>query len=580
MTTQINNLSYRSALNPLYLKERHCCSKGPNPVVELPSQIAILTSETALKSQLTELCGGLGITAHFISPTEQVPEQAEAVLFAGIPLQPMQQLGTDPQHRPWLVLVDKTDGASCWLDQGVVGILPISMLSADTLALQLYQARLIHSKNFVVSQSDPLTGLLNFNAFQVAVKQAVDEVASRGRMMAVMSLDIRDFNRINRQHGYDFGDRVLAMFAHRLEREVGQYSTLGRLGGDEFLLLLQNVVDLHTLNVLTARIQKAGEAPFKVDEQQLHLDIAIGQVIYPEVQESPEGLVRLAHESLQQAKSSQRSLVCFHNDSAPIPETRLEMEMIHALRNQDFKLVYQPKVDLATRKVVGVEALIRWHHPKHGLISPGEFVQAAERSGFIVPLGLWIIEQACTDILELKHHGLGHLIVAVNISFVQLKHNRFGYHLTDLIQRMGVEAKNLQLELTETAVLENYDKALRILQSVNSWGVGIALDDFGTGYSSLAHLQNFPISVIKVDRSFVQGLGFKDEQTNIVQSIIQLAHSLNKIVVAEGVEESQQLEQLQQMGCDQVQGYLTGRPMPLEDVIKVAGKRIQINRES
>ena len=477
---------------------------------------------------------------------------------------------------PWLACTARQDLIEPLLASGAVATLHPDTLFAATLSMQIQQARLLFRHRRHQPKLDSLTGLLNFSGYLTELEKAQAQVSESGRMLVVVALDIVGFNQLNKQYGYRFADELLVMFAQRIQQAVGDLAQFARLGGDGFLALLPDVPDLSSLSFVSQKILTVCSEAFQISEETIHIQIAMGQVIFPETNENAEGLIRCAQDSLDRAKRKQKSVVVHHQSQVPLSDIQIENDLLKAIRREEFALYYQPKVDVKTGAVKGVEALIRWHHKDLGVISPGDFIPVAEDTGLIVPLGLWIIERACQDIQTFHANGLKDLNVAVNVSFVQLKDDRFGQQLLGLIQRLGVDAQVLELELTETAVLQNYEQALSVLTQLNRWGVTVALDDFGTGYSSLAHIQQFPIDVLKIDRSFIQAMEDQQDRNNIVESIIGLAHSLKLTVVAEGVETTKQYKALADMECDLVQGYLISKPAPLDQVLGIAKQKFRI----
>lgn len=448
------------------------------------------------------------------------------------------------------------------------------VLYADELAPRQIRRSIARSLHVQQSQQqlslyDGLTGLYSNRGFLEATDQAMFNVASTGRIISLLAMDIQRFNDINANYGFSFADRILTAVADRMRTALGPLAKIARLGGDEFLILLENLANKQASERLVKRILNLFDAPFLVQGEALHLQVDIGQVSYPQTLGSAEELMRKAHTAMHSAK--QQNVPVYHHVQGEdlSPDRDLSQALRLALRRGEFEMFYQPKVCLQNQRLQGMEALIRWHHPERGLLLPGEFIQAAETSGLIVPLGYWIIEQVCRDLALIQSYGMTDVTVAANLSFRQLQDEQFCHVMPRLLSRSGVDTHRLEFELTETAVLTDPKRAMVALQEVHRLGVAISLDDFGTGYSSLTHIRQFPISTIKIDRSFTQRVTFDREAESIVRSIINLAHDLNLIVIAEGVENQAQLEFLVANGCDQVQGFLFSHPRPLWEVMQL-----------
>ncbi|WLD58400.1 EAL domain-containing protein [Salinispirillum sp. LH 10-3-1] len=448
------------------------------------------------------------------------------------------------------------------------------VLYADELAphrLQRCIERAIKQQHALQRQShfDSLTGLLSNRGFLEATDEALFKVSEHGRMVALLALDLRGFNEVNQHHGFNFADQLLSFVALRLKSALGPLAKIARLGGDEFFILLEQLPGMEAAQQLAQRVHAIFDEPFQILSERVRVQADIGMVTYPETLGSAEELMRNAHSAMQTAKERDVHLCRYEQGAQQDWTSNMEQALRVALRRQEFELHYQPKVCLRERTIIGMEALIRWRHPTRGLLMPSEFITAAESSGMIVPMGYWIIEQVCRDLSELAEHGLQNVCVATNLSFRQLQDEQFASVLPRLIQEAGIDTRCLEFELTETTVLTDPKRALATLEAVTALGVTISLDDFGTGYSSLTHIRQFPISTIKIDRSFTQRVSLDHEADSIVRSIINLAHDLNMQVVAEGVEDDIQLGFLLANGCDQVQGFLFSEPRPLWEVLQL-----------
>lgn len=416
---------------------------------------------------------------------------------------------------------------------------------------------------------DQLTGVMQRNSFIAATAQAIARVADHGRMLTLLALDLRHFNALNLDYGFQVADDVLSAAAARLQDILPDPAVVGRMGGDEFLILLENLPDQMTSDRVMDRVRAAFSAPLVTPDLSVQISVTLGAAHYPQTMGTPERLVLCAHEALHRAKEHALNFWRFEDGALSRTDHNASQEIRTALRENRFELYYQPRLCLRTHQLVSLEALIRWHHPERGIIMPNDFIQAAEASGMIVPLGYWIIDQACRDLAVLAEHDMGNVMVATNLSFRQLQDDRFCDLLPQLVRRRHVTPENLEFELTETAVLSDPARAMTALESVHALGAQLALDDFGTGYSALTHIQQFPINTIKIDRSFTKRITTDTEARAIVRSVIHLAHELGLQVVAEGVETLAQLTCLRKEGCDQVQGFLFSQPRPLWEIMQL-----------
>ncbi|MFC3851873.1 putative bifunctional diguanylate cyclase/phosphodiesterase [Salinispirillum marinum] len=478
-------------------------------------------------------------------------------------------------RKAWIAYIDPSVQHQSLESYAAQGIREV--LYADELAphrLQRSVDRAIKQQHMLQRQShyDGLTGLLSNRGFLEATDQALFNVGVNGRMVALLALDLRGFNDINQHYGFSFADQLLSFVSLRLKSTLGPLAKIARLGGDEFFVLLEQLSSIDAAQRVATRIRAVFDDPFRVHNESVRISADIGMVIYPETMGSAEELMRHAHAAMHTAKGRDISIYRYEQGAVDDWSENMEQALRLALRRGEFELFYQPKVCLRQRNILGMEALIRWRHPTQGLLSPQHFITAAESSGVIVPIGYWIIEQVCKDMQTLVDHGLFDVSIATNLSFRQLQDEPFCKALPRLLQEANVNLNCLEFELTETTMLTEPESALDTLNQVTALGVTISLDDFGTGYSSLAHIRQYPISTIKIDRSFTQRVSLDHEADSIVRSIINLAHDLNMQVVAEGVEDDTQLNFLLGNGCDQVQGYLFSEPRPMWEVLQLIDK--------
>ena len=431
---------------------------------------------------------------------------------------------------------------------------------------------------------DSLTGLPNRLLFKDRLSQAMANAQRYRRKVAVMFLDLDHFKRINDTLGHNFGDLLLQRIGDRLTTCVRNTDsvarilpeetkpTVARMGGDEFMILLSNIKQIQHAALVAQRILNGLSQPFNMGTQEIYTSASIGITIYPIDSDDPENLLKYADTAMYQAKDKGRNNYQFYTGSmnaAAVERFTIENQLRKALARDEFKLYYQAQVDSRRRKVVGVEALVRWVHPEKGLVPPLSFIPLAEETGLIVPIGQWILRTACAQNRIWQTAGFTPVRMTVNISSVQFREKHFVENVIRTLTDIGLDPQHLELELTESIVMENAEATLATLHALKEIGIQLAIDDFGTGYSSLSYLKRFPIHTLKIDRSFVKDLDRDPNAAAIGKSIIGLAHNLNLKVVAEGVETEQQMDFLQKYGCDYMQGYLFHMPEPAERLTQI-----------
>jgi len=377
------------------------------------------------------------------------------------------------------------------------------------------------------------------------------------------------FKSINDTLGHDVGDGLLQQLSSRISSAVRESDIVARLGGDEFVVLMQGMSSYADAGRVAKKIIEATAPSFAVGAHKIRTSVSIGISLFPQDGDNPQLLMRNADLAMYHAKQRRRgSIEFFHEDfNAPLQERlRLEHELQKALENDEFELYYQPKVEFATRKIIGVEALLRWHHPDVGIVSGEDFVHAACDNGLIVPIGEWVIEAACR---QARHwmDTAGNTIVpiAVNIATPQL-HGDLPETVQKYLQKYRIPPSCLQLEITESLLIRDLERTSAILQEISDSGISIAIDDFGTGYSSLSVLKALPIDILKIDQSFIRDLATNANDKAIVKAIIHMAHALSLRVIAEGVENSNQLFVLESLACDEYQGFLSGKPLSFDEL--------------
>lgn len=416
---------------------------------------------------------------------------------------------------------------------------------------------------------DPLTDLPNRILFMDRLELALLRSRRAGGHVAVIFLDLDRFKIINDTLGHEVGDRVLKAVANRLSGALRASDTLARFGGDEFTILCDDVRDRAEVLEIADRLRLAMAQPLDVEDGETFISLSIGAALSSDDSESGPALLRNADIAMYRAKElGPARIEVFTEDDAKHADTRLRTsDQLHrALERQEFELHYQPFVHLDTLRVVATEALIRWRHPTRGLLLPAEFVGLAEDTGLIVPLGRWVIEEACTQAVRwqsLHSEGSKHWKqnISINVSPRQLSEPSFASQLDEIIEHTGIDPDTLWLEITEGTLLRDPERSVDTLRAVRSLGAHVAIDDFGTGYSSLSYLKQLPVESLKIDQSFVEGLGHDSDSSAIVRAVIALADSMGLACIAEGVETSEQSQILRQLGCHIAQGYLFGRAL-------------------
>ncbi len=421
-----------------------------------------------------------------------------------------------------------------------------------------------------LAYQDHLTGLINRAYFQVRLKNTLRHSDRFERAVVLLVIDLDHFKDINDRIGSAAGDLVLQQAGKRIRQCMRATDTVARLGGDEFAVLVSNTKAVKIIDNLAQKIIAALAEPFTVDGPSLNISCCIGASLYPTDSQNAETLLKNAQLALTSAKQEGPGRYQVF-DAALNEQVRLrrqlEDELSNAITNDQLVLHYQPQVDINTGEVCGVEALIRWQHPERGMIPPVMFVPIAEASGLIFPMTEWVVKTACAGLKRCIDIGLDIERVSVNLSANLLLHKDLIGMISRILKETGLPAKRLEVEITESMVMDDIEKSSVTLNALYLLGVGLALDDFGTGYSSLTYLRQFPLSTLKIDRSFITEMSANSEDIAIVRAVIALAHSLHLQVIAEGVEEEKQLNILKQEGCDQVQGYYYSRPLSLDNLI-------------
>jgi len=411
---------------------------------------------------------------------------------------------------------------------------------------------------------DSLTGLANRNLLNDRIEQAIAWAKRNGHVMGVMLLDLDHFKLINDASGHSAGDALLKEVAQRLTACVRETDTVARLGGDEFVIILTDLPQPDDVDQIADKILTTLSRPAEVAGRDVFMTASIGVSLYPRDGDHGEILLRYADMAMYRVKEHGRNSVRqFMPEMGSTAISRLDMEgaMRRGLERTEFVLHYQPKIDLKSQRIVGAEALVRWQHPQIGLVHPIEFIRLAEETGLIMPLGEWVLTEACRQQVLWQQQGMAPLKIAINMSARQFRHDELAERIAAVFASTGANPAQFILELTESMVMHDVASTLSTLRALKTLGLSLSLDDFGTGYSSLSYLRRFPIDELKIDRSFVNDIHTNPDDAAIAGAIVAMAHSLGLSVVAEGVEKKEQADLLATLGCDQVQGYYYARPM-------------------
>jgi len=412
---------------------------------------------------------------------------------------------------------------------------------------------------------DPLTDLPNRSLFYDRLKHNLAQASRSKNLLAVLFLDLDRVKIINDSLGHAIGDQLLKSVAHRLTQSLREVDTVARMGGDEFMVILPGMERPEDIAIIADKILHSLKPPFKFGKHVLYITASIGISIYPFDGKSPEILSKNADTAMYRAKNLGRNNYQIFTQSMKhevFEELAMGNNLRHALDEGEFTLHYQPQITLNSGNIIGMEALVRWNHPKFGLIQPNRFIRWAEDSGLIVPLGEWVLKTACQQTRKWQTEGMGHLKLAVNLSARQFKQENLYETVEKILKDSSLDPEWLDLELTESAIMENPQAAIKTSQKLRSMGVNFSIDDFGTGYSSLTYLKQFPLTNLKMEQSFVQDLVVDPSDKAIAKAVIALGHGLNLFVIAEGVETETQRDLLKEYQCDIMQGFLFSKPLP------------------
>lgn len=453
----------------------------------------------------------------------------------------------------------------------------------ENLHLEISERRIAEERVKHMALHDSLTGLPNRALLEERLEQAVKNASMNSRKLAVLFIDLDRFKHINDSLGHHEGDQLLIQVANKLHEVIKHSDTVARLGGDEFVIILDNIRNVGDVNHIIDQIHTEFQQEIQLALQDVHITPSIGIALYPNDGDSAIELMKNADAAMYHAKDNGRNCSQFFTrgiDDSLQERIVLENALHQALKQQQFQLYYQPQVDVSSNKMIGAEALIRWIHPKKGVIPPDAFIPLAEETGLIVEIGRWVLESACQQLRAWTDQGMDNFVVSVNLSALQVQQPDFVNDVCQIVKRCGIQPERLDLELTESMIMRNAEETIKTLKQLSEQGLQISIDDFGTGYSSLSYLKRFPLDKLKIDRSFVNDITNDPDDAMICRTIISMAHNLNLKVIAEGVETNEQQALMRSYGCELYQGYLFSRPVPASEIPALMDRSFEIAAES
>ncbi|MDX2368349.1 MAG: EAL domain-containing protein, partial [Colwellia sp.] len=450
----------------------------------------------------------------------------------------------------------------------------INGIIQDVSELKNSQSRLNH-----IAHHDALTELPNRTLFQLQFEMSLQRAERHNKKVALLFIDLDRFKNVNDSLGHDVGDALLCQVGNRIVSIIRPKDMAARLGGDEFAIILNDIENIEDVNLLSQRVLSVFEQPFNLSTKELYIEASIGISIYPENGDTPARLLRNADTAMYQAKRSKTKIEFYSNEltAVTLKKWSLENELRKALKEEAFILDYQPKIDPQSGFIIGVEALLRWKKDNK-IIGPNEFIPTAENTGLIIPIGEWVLAQAIMQLARWQGTLCENLSIAVNVSGRQLRNDKLDEYIEILLNKHKVDPGLLELEITEDFLIQGDSKnnALEVLSSLNKLGISMAIDDFGTGYSSMAQLKNLPISTLKIDKSFVDGIPDSKKDIAIIKSIISFAKNLELKIVAEGAETAEQVAFLKKNECDLIQGYFYSKPIAENLIMELIKKQTTI----
>ncbi|MGB0467902.1 MAG: sensor domain-containing protein [Pontibacterium sp.] len=441
-------------------------------------------------------------------------------------------------------------------------------LAINELHQEISERRLAEERVKHMAHHDALTGLPNRMLLEERLANALQQASSHNEKLAVLFIDLDRFKHVNDSLGHHEGDLLLIQASRWLQQAVRHSDTVARLGGDEFVIVLPHIQNPEQVSRIVQAIQQAFVQEVQLSLQDIFVTASIGIALYPGDGQSAGELMKNADAAMYHAKGQGRNCAQFFNrgiDDCLKERVSLESALFQGLTQQQFELYYQPQIDVKTNRVIGVEALIRWHHPEKGLISPTAFIPLAEETGLILEIGRWVLKNACRQAAAWQKQGFN-LTVSANLSALQVQQSQFVADISDIITNSGLRPELFELELTESLIMKNTEETIATLHQLHQLGLQISVDDFGTGYSSLSYLKRLPLDKLKIDRSFVTDICTDPDDAMICRTIISMAHNLNMQVIAEGVETQEQLALLKKYGCEYCQGYLLYPPLPADQI--------------
>jgi len=447
-------------------------------------------------------------------------------------------------------------------------------LEASNLSLQkeILEREVVQSQIDYTANHDALTGLLNRRFHYERLQEAIELTQSSGDVLAVLYLDIDDFKHLNDTYGHRYGDLVLKEVAERMTQSLRHGDTLARIGGDEFLLLIEKLkpeTARETMEGIQGTLHEILREPFQINDCESFLSLSVGIAIYPYDGTDPEMLIKNADIAMYEAKYSGKNTYRFCSSEMKqkvLDDAQIRGNLFHALHNDEMILYYQPQIEVETQRIIGFEALLRWQIQKEVFVPPLDFIPIAEETGLIVPIGTWVMKQAFLQLKQWHERGWKHLRMAVNVSPRQLKDKKFIEHTLQWLVYLDLDPQHVEFEITEGIPIEYEAEVFNTLQQIKQSNISIAIDDFGTKYSSFMNIKALPINRLKIDRSFVMGIGSSSTDEAIIRSIIIMSREIGVKVLAEGVETAEQVAYLQQNHCDEIQGFYYYRPMPPEKI--------------
>ncbi len=462
----------------------------------------------------------------------------------------------------------RKDGSTMWVSANARAVIKAGVLVGyDGMNEDITSRKVAEERVQFLAYYDALTGLPNRTLLQDRLAKALAGARRRKDKVAVLFLDLDRFKVINDSLGHSLGDVLLQEVAERLRKGARELDTVARLGGDEFVIVLTSVKEVSDAAVAAERIVKGMTDGFVLEGHPLSISCSLGISVFPEHGTNSETLIKNADTAMYCAKEKGRNTFRFFTEdlnAQAVERLTLENSLRQALVRKELFLVYQPQIEIATGRITGLEALLRWQHPTLGLVPPDKFIRIAENSGLIIPIGEWVLRTACAQARKWQDEGLPALPIAVNVSAVQFRQEDFCELIRSVLREVGLGPQYLELELTESLLLSSADVTLSVLRELRAMGLTLAIDDFGTGYSSLSYLKQFPISKLKIDRSFVRDVAVSPDDAAIATAIISMAKSLNLRVIAEGVENEAQMSFLRARQCDEIQGYYFSKPLPAD----------------